>query len=95
MAAGATLALALAVPALAAGATGAQYTYAPSAPVTSQAVTFNAAGSTCGTVTPCSYQWEDDGDDGAGRHAVAAGLRRDAVVHLQGGRHQERAPQGV
>ena len=59
-------ALALAIPAVASGATGAQYTYSPSAPVTNQAVTFNSAGSTCGTATPCSFQWEDDGDDGSG-----------------------------
>ncbi|HEX5926801.1 MAG TPA: right-handed parallel beta-helix repeat-containing protein, partial [Baekduia sp.] len=65
--AGGALALALAIPAMASGATvGAQYTYSPTAPVTGQAVTFNAAGSTCGAVTPCSFTWEDDGTDGAG-----------------------------
>ena len=64
MAAGA-LALLLAIPALASAGTGnATFTYTPAAPVTGQAVSFNAAGSACGTVKPCTYRWTDDGADG-------------------------------
>jgi hypothetical protein len=64
--AGSALALVLAIPAMASGATvGAQYTYSPTAPVTGKAVTFNAAGSTCGAVIPCSFTWEDDAFDGS------------------------------
>ena len=50
---------------LAEGATGAQYTYAPSAPVTNQTVTFNGGASTC-AATPCTYTYTDVGSDGTG-----------------------------
>ncbi len=38
----------------------ASFTYSPSSPVTGQAVTFNADGSSCSD-GPCTYAWSDDG----------------------------------
>jgi Bacterial Ig domain/PKD domain len=43
----------------------AAYAYAPSAPVVGQAVSFDAATSTCDD-GPCTYTWVDDGPDGPG-----------------------------
>lgn len=43
----------------------ARFTSSPASPVTGQAVTFDASGSTCAD-TPCTYTWVDDGFDGAG-----------------------------
>jgi hypothetical protein len=43
----------------------ASFSYAPTSPVTGQAVTFDATVSTC-SATPCTYTWEDDGTDGSG-----------------------------
>jgi hypothetical protein len=42
----------------------ARFTSSPASPVTGQAVTFDAADSTCED-TPCTYTWVDDGFDGA------------------------------
>ena len=43
----------------------AAYVYSPTAPVTGQAVTFDASSATCADA-PCTYTWTDDGNDGAG-----------------------------
>ena len=43
----------------------AAYVYSPTAPVTGQAVTFDASSATCADA-PCTYTWTDDGYDGAG-----------------------------
>ena len=43
----------------------ARFTSSPASPVTGQAVTFDAADSTCDD-TPCTYTWVDDGFDGPG-----------------------------
>jgi hypothetical protein len=41
----------------------AAFTYSPASPVTGQAVSFNAGGSTC-AAAPCSYSWADDPPSG-------------------------------
>jgi hypothetical protein len=38
----------------------------PTAPVTAEAVTFDARTSTCAN-TPCTYTWVEDGNDGPAR----------------------------
>jgi hypothetical protein len=41
----------------------AAFDYSPTAPITGQAVTFDASSATCAD-TPCTYAWIDDGNDG-------------------------------
>jgi hypothetical protein len=41
----------------------AAFVHSPTAPVTGEAVTFDARTSTCAN-TPCTYTWVDDGNDG-------------------------------
>ena len=41
----------------------AAFVHSPTAPVTGDAVTFDASSSTCAD-TPCTYAWVDDGNDG-------------------------------
>ncbi|HEX5925385.1 MAG TPA: hypothetical protein VFY45_16255 [Baekduia sp.] len=61
----------------------AAFVYSPTAPVTGQAVTFDASSSTCAN-TPCTYAWVDDGNDGAAGGQWPLGSGRLLTFTFQG-----------
>ena len=61
----------------------AAFVHSPTAPVTGDAVTFDASSSTCAD-TPCTYAWVDDGNDGPAGGQWPLGSGRILTFTFQG-----------